>query len=81
MLKTGTLVKFKSAKELLALDWANYSGSAYIYSNRVALITRVSNSGLRPGYEVYFPDDDSTRAWSHEEDFAVVQDLIEEYRK
>ena len=80
-IKEGTLVKFKSKKELLAIDYPHYSqGTVNHYADRIALIVKASQNGLHYDYVVYFPDDDDTRAWSHKDDFIVIKDLVEEYR-
>ena len=80
-IKEGTLVKFKSKEELLAIDYPHYgNGTVNHYANRIALIVNASKNGFHYDYEVYFPDDDDTRAWSHKDDFIVIKDLISEYR-
>lgn len=80
-IKEGTLVKFKSREELLALNYPKYGGSVVDrYANRVALIIEVEDDRTYFSYKVYFPDDGDTGAWSYEEDFIVITDLLKDYR-
>ena len=84
-IKVGTLVKYKSVEDLLALNQGNIIRfmrcTAKRYADRFALITQViCPQGTYLSFEMYFPDDDSTHAWSYEDEFNVVDDLLEMYR-
>ena len=80
-IKEGTLVRFKSTEDLMALNThieiRFNKPQAERYANRIALITEVNSSG---DFAVYFPDNGDTLAWAEADEFDVIEDLLKEYR-
>ena len=78
--KIGMFVKMKTSDELLALNtdrilrFTQYD--ADIYACRLGLIINKSHDR----YQLYFPDTDSTHAWSEADEFDSVSDLLSAYR-
>lgn len=86
MLEVGTLVKFKSKKELIKISYGeSFSDLADLFADRIALVVEVwkrGPEGLNRKYAVYFPDKADTRCWFEENEFTVLEkDIFAKYRK
>lgn len=83
--KIGTLIKFKSRDELAKIPCGVVCDKVFYkynetqlnwYADKIAIIIEERNGE----YEVYFPHNDDTHAWSYEEEFDVIEDLLKDYR-
>ena len=86
MIGIGTLIKFKSQKELTKIRYNGpFSDLADVFADRIALVIDVwkrGPEGLDRKYAVYFPDKADTRSWFKEDEFTVLEeDVFAKYRK
>ena len=86
VVKIGTLIKFKSRDELAKIPCGVVCDKVFykyndtqldMYADKIAIIIEERDGE----YEVYFPHNDSTHAWSYEEEFDAIEDLLADYRE